>query len=95
MDQPNNNLRPSVVTTAATVGLGVAVGYGAYKLFESMFGSNEPHQNQSNGSNDDDSQMLFQRPQIIINRNRFGKNQEIHVVNTVNECRYAMRQLKT
>lgn len=82
-----------MASTAAKVGLGVAVGYGAFKLFESMFGSNEPHQNQSNRSNDNDSQMLFQRPQII-NRNQFGKNQEIHVVNTVNECRYSMRQLK-
>ncbi|XP_055312171.1 exonuclease 3'-5' domain-containing protein 2-like [Sitodiplosis mosellana] len=84
----NNNNRPSVAAAATTVAIGAAVGYGAYKLFESFFGSNEPQQNQPNRNDD---QILYQRPQQI-SRNQFG---EIYVVNTVEECRYSMRQLKT
>lgn len=43
MSGNNNNNRPPLASTAATVAIGAAVGYGAYKLFQSMFGSAEPH----------------------------------------------------
>lgn len=46
MDQRNNNNRPNnMARTAATVAIGAAVGYGVYKLFESMFGSSESETN--------------------------------------------------
>lgn len=68
--------RPDNPANAAEIALGIgatlAVGYGAYKLFDSLFGSsNEPHQ------------------EISTNKNK------IHVVNTVEECRRFMREVKS
>lgn len=70
MDRRNQD-RPNAAQIAATVGIGAAVGYGVYKLFDSMFGSaNEPHQ-----------------------ENRSSEN--IEVVNTVEQCRRSMREVKS
>ncbi|XP_055312174.1 exonuclease 3'-5' domain-containing protein 2-like isoform X2 [Sitodiplosis mosellana] len=81
-NQGNNNSNPSVATTAATVAIGAAVGYGAYKLFESMFGSNEPHQNQSNTVAQQQSP-----PYSFLQK-------DIFVIDAVEKFRYSFKQLK-
>lgn len=92
----NNNDDPNVGAVVATVAIGAAAVYGAFKLFGSMFDSNEPGQSNSVRIQGRPHQQLsldssMDRPQIYS----FRRNQEIHLVNTVKECRYSMRELKS
>lgn len=82
-NQGNNN-RPSVAATAATVAIGAAVGYGAYKLFQSMFGAAEPQPSQSNIDN-------FSYDDGTAPENFFEKT--ISVVKTVQELQDALEEL--
>lgn len=83
-NQGNNNNNPSVAATAATVAIGAAVGYGAYKLFETMFGSNEPHQNQTN-----ETQYQPQSPPFSFFQ------RDIYVIDAVEKLRYSLETLKS
>lgn len=89
MDQRNqgNNNNRNVAATVAGVAVGAAAVYGAFKLFESMFGSEEPQQNRLHDN-------PMKRPEQFY-QNHFRRNQEVHVVNTVEECRYSMEQIKS
>lgn len=75
---------------ALTIG---AVGYGAYKLFESFVDSEKP---QSNNADNANSKKV--PPKIISSPKtstyQFPSDSKIYVVNTVEECRYAMKDLK-
>lgn len=89
------NQRDDIRSTVATVALGAAVGYGCYKLFEKLFNSNEPHStNSSNPSN-----LRVVQPRAIPFRSSlprsFPKDSKIYVIDSIEECRYAMRELKS
>lgn len=90
MSRGNQKNERHIKSTAATIAIGAAVGYGAYKLFESFFGSNEPHANQPKGEGVPKS-----IPFEIIAPHRFPKDLKIYVVETVEECQYAMRELQS
>jgi hypothetical protein len=128
------NQQDEAIATIATLAAGAAVGYGCYKVFKSIFGSEDTQQNrpinasrsQPTGSsfgpmlqsaaagyrlyqsiqssdnllaspNDDYSGET--RPQVVPFRMyspySFPRESKIYVVNTVEECRYAMRELKS
>lgn len=90
----NNN---DIAATAATVAIGAAAVYGACKLFGSLFGSDEPPQQQRQPNNDRSAYSLesqmhsSSRPQMY----KCQPNQDIYVVNTVEQCRYSIRELKS
>lgn len=85
MSGNNNNNRPSSASTAATAAIGAAVGYGAYKLFQSMFGSAEPHKSDTGASG------MGGVPDVTAD-DFFEKN--ISVVATVPELHDALEELK-
>ncbi|XP_031632967.1 exonuclease 3'-5' domain-containing protein 2-like [Contarinia nasturtii] len=128
----NRNAQDETIATIATLAAGAAVGYGCYKVFKSIFSSEDTQQNRpisssqsqpsrssSFGSmlqsaavayhsaqnsdnlsiqpNDDDDYETH--PQLVpFQRNSpysFPKESKIYVVNTIEECRYAMRELKS
>lgn len=86
------NQKDDVAKTVATVALGAAVGYGCYKLFGTLFNSNEPHT--ANPSNDGVVQ-----PRPIAFRSSlphsFPKDSKIYLIDSMDECRYAMKELKS
>ncbi|XP_055312173.1 exonuclease 3'-5' domain-containing protein 2-like isoform X1 [Sitodiplosis mosellana] len=95
----------TATAAVATIAAGVAAGYALYRGVEWLLGSNEsqenqPHQNhphQQNQPNPYREQLrlpMIRRPQPIT-PHRFLRNQVIHVVNTVEQCQYSMKELKT
>lgn len=86
-----NRREENVAATFATVAIGAAVGYGAYKLFGSLFKSNEPHRNQPNPNGEKPETIPFS----MTSPHRFPRDSKIYVVNTTDECRYAMKELKS
>lgn len=86
-----NNRREEITASLATIAIGAAVGYGAYKLFDSFFGSEEPHQNHPNPNGKKPETIPFS----MTTRHRFPRDSKIYVVNTTEECRYAMKELKS
>lgn len=86
----HRNREDDTVGTVATVAIGAAVAFGAYKLFGSMFSSNNPQQ--------EESRSIERKPQTIpfspLTPYRFPTDSKIYVVTTPAECKYAMRELK-
>lgn len=87
------NRRDNITKTAATVAIGAAVGYGCYKLFETFFNSNEePHTS-------DVSNHRVAQPRPLPFRSSFPpsfpKNPKIYLIDDVEECRYAIREIKS
>lgn len=95
MDQGNNNNKSSIAKTTATLAIGAAVGYGAYKLFESMFGSSEPeasHQMLLNSDKRKDRTNYSLEPKSPP----FSISQkDVHVVDTIEKLRYSLKPLKS
>lgn len=100
------NKRDSNLTATAavaTIAAGVAAGYALYRGVEWLFSSNEsqsnqphqnqPQQNQFNSYRDELRVPLIRRPQAITHH-QFPQELVIHVVNTVEQCQYSMRELK-
>lgn len=86
------NQRDDVAKTAATLALGAAVGYGCYKLFETFFNSNEPHtSNQPNVGVIQPRPIPFRSPLP----HSFPRDSKIYLIDSMDECRYAMRELKS
>lgn len=83
MSGNNNNNKPSLASTAATVAIGAAVGYGAYKMFQSMFSAAEPHK--------PDTACVTSYETDL--ENFFEKN--ISVVKTAAELHDALEELKS
>lgn len=91
----DQNRRDDVPKVVATVALGAAVGYGCYKLFETFFSSNEPHQ--SNPTTSLNARMVQPRP-ISFQSSlpcSFPNNSKIYLIDSMDKCRYAMRELKS
>lgn len=87
------NRRENITKTAATVALGAAVGYGCYKLFETFLNSNEePHT-----SNPTEQRMIQPRPLPFCSSfpPSFPKDLKIYLIDDMEECRYAIRQIKS
>lgn len=96
-----NNRRSNMTATAAaaTIAVGVAAGYGLYKAVEWLFSSdkpqeNKPHENTANFYREQLRLPMIRRPEPIT-PHAFLRNQIIHVVNTVEQCRYSVRHLRT
>lgn len=74
-----------------------AVGYGAYKLFETVVDLGKSQANIENTAQQSNSKMV--PPKIISVPNnythQFSRDSKIYLVNTVEECRYAMNDLKS
>lgn len=73
----NNNRRPTEIAAGVVIGAGAV--YGAYKLFQSMFGTEEPHQNQS-----------LSRHQMT-----FLRDNNISVVNTIAQLDQELAKLQS
>lgn len=89
-----NNL--TATATVAVVAAGVAVGYGVYRAVEWLFSSkpNQPYQNRPNQYREQLRLPVIRRPPPNT-LHACIQNQVIHVVNTVEQCRYSMKQLKS
>lgn len=85
------NQKDDVTATVATVALGAAVGYGCYKLFETLFSSNEPHSSSSSNPGKVPRPIQF-RSSLPRSSPRDSK---IYVIDSIEEFRYAMRELKS
>lgn len=89
-----NNRRDDIAKTAATVALGAAVGYGCYKLFETMFISKEEPHTTSNPSSD---RAVQPRP-IPFSSSfpaSFPRDLKIYLIDTIEELRFAIREIKS
>lgn len=95
MDQGNNNNKSSIAKTTATLAVGAAVGYGAYKLFESVFGSSEPetsHRMLLNSNRSEERTNYNLEPKSPP----FSLSQkDVHVVDTIEKLRYSLKPLKS
>lgn len=83
---PNQN-NPNDFLSAAFAGVAIgAIGYGVYKLFG---GSNET--NHANKRESKPASIRFR----MNSQHSFPSDSKTYLVNTDEECRYAMRELKS
>lgn len=87
------NQRDDLKATAATVAIGAALGFGAYKLYETFFSANEPHSSNST-SNSGTKQPRSIKFRSSLPRS-FPSDSKMYVIDNVEECRYAIRELKS
>lgn len=78
----NNNRRVSAAETAATLAIGAGVAFGAYKLFQSVFGSAEsqPHLQSNIGRDGTEEENFF--------------NRDISVVSSIEQLHEALQTLR-
>lgn len=87
-----NNRRDDIAKSAATVALGAAVGYGCYKLFQLFNSKEEPHT-----SNPSNHGVIQPRP-IPFSSSfppSFPKDLKIYLIDSMDEFRYAIREIKS
>lgn len=88
------NRRDDIAKTAATVALGAAVGYGCYKLFDTFFNSNErPH----TATPSNHRGMVQPRPVPFRSTfpSSFPRDLKIYIIDSMDKCRYAMREINS
>lgn len=90
MSRPNQ--KDDIAKTVATAALGAAVGYGCYKLFETFFNSNTPHT-----SNQSNHRVIQPRPITFRSSlpHSFPRESKIYLIDSMDECQYAIRELKS
>lgn len=80
----NDDRRPQVAGLALAAGIGLGIGYGAYKFFELLKGN----------ANEEQPHMTDNQRSIGYQRRVPSAIKEIRVVNTVSECQRAMIEIK-
>lgn len=96
-----NNNDPSTTGTAAGLVIAAGAAYGAYKLFQSMFGSSEPevnHQMQFNsGIRYESIRFGASEPQVNhqVRSSSARRNDNIYIVDTTEKLNDALKRLKS
>lgn len=88
MNRNRDNL--NAVETAATVAIGAACAYGAYKLLGSFFGSSDPQPNQSSNA-----PTVYRQAQTYSDDSEDdSSHQNLYVVDSLEKLRDPLKKLE-